>query len=392
MGNTISASPSPEQSPHQEIPLKGDEPIITGIATEWPSRLIGPEDLNKYALKFYPENPLWLQKMLMLNTKTGIETRAVVDLWDDPRWLRDQPPTAEEVDAAFRQYGVELAKKAALKALRESNIDPSSITHMVSVTATNAGSPGYDQLVARELGLPDTTERILLSGVGCAGGCAALRMASSLADAATQRKKEARILVVACELCSIQIRSELHGASQSPIPRIGPVIFADGAASLVVCNPLGLSDKSPKQFAVVDDRSVTAPGTIDEMSVYVSTYGFLATFSKKIPELAISSLQAPFKSLIQSNGMSSASPTDFYWALHPGGRAIIQGVQTALSLPDEALSASYEIYQTRGNSSSVSILAVLDKVREKKLPTPNVVACSFGTGMRTEMALLRRLE
>ncbi|RAH52041.1 chalcone synthase B [Aspergillus piperis CBS 112811] len=392
MGNSLSSSPSPEQSSQPEIPLRGDEAIITGIATEWPSRLIGPEELNKYALKFYPENPPWLQKLLMLNAKTGIETRAVIDLWDDPRWLGDQPPTAEEVDTAFREYGVELAKKAALKALRESNIDPSSITHMVSVTATNAGAPGYDQLVARDLGLPDTTERVLLSGVGCAGGCASFRLASALADAATHRKKEARILIVACELCSIQIRSELHAASQSPITRIGPVIFSDGAAALVVCNSLGMSDKTPKQFAIVDDKSVTTSGTQGDMSVKVSTYGFLATFSKKIPELAIGSMKAPLQCLLQTNGMSSASPTDFYWALHPGGRAIIEGVQAAFNLPEDSLSASYEIYKTRGNSSSVSILAVLEKVREKKLQTPNVVACSFGTGIRTEIALLRRLE
>lgn len=59
MGNSLSSSPSPEQSSQPEIPLRGDEAIITGIATEWPSRLIGPEELNKYALKFYPENPPW---------------------------------------------------------------------------------------------------------------------------------------------------------------------------------------------------------------------------------------------------------------------------------------------------------------------------------------------
>ncbi|GLA30393.1 t3pks [Aspergillus niger] len=391
MGNTFSASPSDGQPPKQEVPLKGDEPVITGMGTEWPPKLLNPDDLKDYALKFYPENPPWLKAFLKINAHTGIENRAVVDLWDDPRWHGELSPPTEEVDSGFREYSVQLSKNAALKALRESNIDPSAITHMVSVTVTNGGAPGFDQLVARELGLSPTTERILLSGVGCAGGCAALRVASTLAAAATYRKQEARILVVACELCSIHLRGELHAASLAEMTTIAPALFSDGASAFVLCNPLGMSDKTPKQFAVVDQRTGVTPGTLDEMSYKVTTHGFLATISKSIPKLAVASIQAPFQSLIQSNGMSSASPTDFHWALHPGGRAVIQGAQDALNLPDDALAASNEIYRTRGNTSSVAVLAVLDKVRELKLPTSNVIACSFGPGLTTEMALLRRM-
>ncbi|GLA67423.1 hypothetical protein ABZX51_003904 [Aspergillus tubingensis] len=391
MGNTLSGSPSGGQPQKQEVPLKGDEAMITGMGTEWPSRLIVPEELNEYASKIYSDNPPWLQALLKINTKTGIETRPVVDLWDDPRWLGASPPTAEDVDAEFRKYSVELSTKAALKALRESNIEPSSITHIVSVTVTNGGAPGFDQFVARELGLSPSAERILLSGIGCGGGCAALRVASTIASAATYRNQAARILVVACELCSIQIRAEMHASSQSGITGVAPALFSDGAAALVLCNPLGMSDKTPKQFAVVDQRTGVAPGTLDEMSYKVSTHGFLASISKNIPKLAVASIKAPFQSLIQSNGMSSASPTDFHWALHPGGKAVIQGAQDALNLPDDALAASNEIYRTRGNTSSVAVLAVLDKVRELKLESPNVVACSFGPGLTTEMTLLRRM-
>lgn len=329
--------------------------------------------------------------MLKTNTKTGIETRAVLDSWDDPRWLGASPPTAEVVDAEFRKYSVELSTKAALKALRESNIEPSSITHIVSVTITNGGAPGFDQFVARELGLSPTAERILLSGIGCGGGGAALRVASTIASAATYRNQAARILVVACELCSLHVRADLHASSQSGITGVAPALFSDGAAALVLCNPLGMGDKTPKQFAIVDQRTGVLPGTLDEMSEKISIYGSVAMISKNIPKLAVASIQAPFQSLIQSNGMSSASPTDFHWALHPGGKAIIQGAQDALNLPDDAVAATNEIYRTRGNTSSVSVLAVLNKVRELKLPTSNVIACSFGPGLTTEMTLLRRM-
>lgn len=100
---------------------------------------------------------------------------------------------------------------------------------MVTVTATNTGSPGYDQLVARDLGLRESAEKVMLSGVGCAGGLAALRVASNLALASTLRGHPARILVVACEICSAQVRAELHAAAQLETVGIGPALFGGGA-------------------------------------------------------------------------------------------------------------------------------------------------------------------
>lgn len=332
-----------------------------------------------------------LKALLKINEQTGIESRAIVDLWNDPRWHRDDPPTAEEVDAAFRHYGTQLAERAALKALNDSNISPASITHMVAVTATNAGSPGYDQLVARKLGIPATAERVLLSGVGCAGGLAALRVASNLATAAAFRGQEARVLIVACELCSIQIRAELHAASISQNVGIGPALFSDGASALVLCSSKGLNETIPRRFSVVDWRTGITPGTHDEMSYKVTTYGFLLSLSKQVPKLAAVAVQQPFQSLKTAHGMASASPADFDWALHPGGLSIIKGVQMSMGLPDYALRASNEIYRTRGNTSSVAVLAVLDKLRSMEEGRQDVIACSFGPGLTIEMALLKRL-
>lgn len=82
---------------------------------------------------------------------------------------------------------------------------------------------------------------------------------------------------------------------------------------------------------------------------------------------------------------------DFDWALHPGGRAIIDGVAEVLQLSEDQLQASREIYRTRGNSSSASVLIVLDRLRSQSKKA-HVVATSFGPGLAIEMALLRRCQ
>ena len=81
---------------------------------------------------------------------------------------------------------------------------------------------------------------------------------------------------------------------------------------------------------------------------------------------------------------------DFDWALHPGGSTIITGVEQAMNLTIEHLRASYEIYVNCGNSSSATVMAVMDQLRNMGEGREHVVACAFGPGISLEMMILRR--
>ena len=80
---------------------------------------------------------------------------------------------------------------------------------------------------------------------------------------------------------------------------------------------------------------------------------------------------------------------DFDWALHPGGQAIIDGVRQAMGLTEEQLRATLEIYRHRGNSSSPTVLAVLDRLRYMPTLKNLVVAAAFGPGMTAEMSCIK---
>ena len=98
------------------------------------------------------------------------------------------------------------------------------------------------------------------------------------------------------------------------------------------------------------------------------------------------------KSGSKFTSQSFVNPRDFDWACHPGGLSIIKGVQKALDLSDEALRASYKIYQEKGNASSVAVIAVLDQLRHMGNGRKNVMACSFGPGLTVEMARMERVQ
>ena len=130
-----------------------------------------------------------------------------------------------------------------------------------------------------------------------------------------------------------------------------------------------------------------------------SEAGFKGTLAKEVPDLTSKAISPMFESLLSSltidlkdsSGMTLKAK-HFDWALHPGGLAILTGAEKAMDLTKDHLRASHEIYRTRGNSSSASVLIVLDRLRRDDRHRENIVACAFGPGLTIEMALLKRLR
>jgi type III polyketide synthase len=349
--------------------------------------------------------------------------------------MQTDPPSISEIDQFFRQAGADLAVQACQKALIESHIAPEQITHTIGVTCTNQGNPGYDFLVARKLNLPPYVDRMLLHGVGCAGGLSILRAAAQIAAGASLRRKPARILAFACELCTPNVRHYLSMAERSmdsDQANIAAALFSDAAAAFVLCNEYAMTQdkRVTPQFELLEWGCDLVPGTakhmtfyagIDGSSIVICSFkkprliirtnfglhvyiGYRATLNRDIPKYTKHAIRPMFERLLPLYeeqlkcqprlGGQLLRPLgihDFDWALHPGGKAIIDGVAEVLQLSEDQLQATREIYRTHGNSSSASVLIVLDQLRSESQKA-HIVATSFGPGLAIEMALLRRCQ
>jgi len=171
---------------------------------------------------------------------------------------------------------VDLAVQACKKALKEWGGSYNDITHTVAVTCTNAGNPGYDLLVAQKLGLRDNIDRMLLHGVGCAGGLAILRAAAQVANGASLHRRPARILAFACELCSPNIRCDLDVAAKIQNPddlNIAGALFGDGAAAVVLCNDLAYEAKEEAVYQLVEWGNTCIPQTSQHMAFFTDPIG-----------------------------------------------------------------------------------------------------------------------
>jgi type III polyketide synthase len=127
--------------------------------------------------------------------------------------------------------------------------------------------------------------------------------------------------------------------------------------------------------------------------------GWKVVLTPRVPMIASAAVLPAFKDLLQSlpqfsghDGKPLPTAADFDWALHPGGSSIITGVEQSMNLTPEHLRASYEVYMNYGNSSSATILSVMDKLRQMENGRKEVVACAFGPGIALEMMMLRRRQ
>lgn len=155
-------------------------------------------------------------------------------------------PSITELNTYFREEGVRLSVNACRKAITEWGGSTDDITHVVSTTCTNSANPGFDHFVVKELGLNKSVEKILLHGIGCSGGLAAIRTAANLALGMSFRKKPAKILVLACEISTLLVRSELDSIDKEQTIRIGACLFSDCASASIISNGILREEQAVK--------------------------------------------------------------------------------------------------------------------------------------------------
>ncbi|TVY17393.1 putative polyketide synthase 1 [Lachnellula arida] len=372
---------------------------ITGIGIEYPPHFLDPKALDTLCQRHYPDSPA-LTKIRMINKYTGIDTRSAIGTVDHPMANMSRAPTITELCDIFLKDGVALAVTAAQKALHEANLSPADITHVVSTTCTNSANPGFDHYVCKALGITQPVEKVLLHGIGCSGGLASLRTAANLALGSSFMGRRARVLVVALEISSLLVRSELDSAAELQETRIGITLFSDCASTLVLSNGIGGESEEPVYELLGWDHRII-PDTEHDLGFDVDPLGWKVVLSPRVPALTGSVVAPAFSSLlasIPSLPPDYAAPSDFDWALHPGGATILTGVERAMSITPEHMRASYDTYIKHGNSSSATIISVMDRLRQKDMDdvAPGgkvkdfVIGCAFGPGIASEMCVLKR--
>lgn len=292
----------------------------------------------------------------------------------DHRWsVLTPPPGGTQTDPGGFYHGgmpstaarmaiyAEQAPQLALEAI--GRLGPlGEISHIVVASCTGFVAPGVDQLLARALDLAPTVERTLVGFMGCYAAVAALRVANHI----VRSTPDARVLVVMVEL------STLHLQSTAEIePLLAMLQFGDGAAAAIV-------SAEASGFAIDGFFAHTLPDSAELIRWTIGDEGFVMHLSGEVPGRIGEALQdrATLHALIGSE------PVD-RWAVHAGGRSVIDAVEHGLGLDRDSLAASRAVLADYGNMSSATVMFVLQRMMAGTA-VANGVAIAFGPGLAAE--------
>ena len=154
---------------------------------------------------------------------------------------------------------------------------------MVSTTCTNSANPGFDHFVVKQLGIRSNVERVLLHGIGCSGGMAAIRTAANLALGSSYRQKSARVLILACEISSLLVRSELDSIDQNQETRVGVCLFSDCASAAILSNGIGEDEDSEPVYDILGWKHDIIDNTESDLGFDVDPLGQYKAFVQECP-------------------------------------------------------------------------------------------------------------
>jgi len=306
-----------------------------------------------------------------------------------PTWSLKPAPSTARRNAKYREAILPLTQRAARQALAQSDTEAEDITHVIGVSCTGFFAPGFDIHLVKELGLPPTTQRTFIGFMGCYAAFNALRTAHAFC----QSTPGAKVLIVCAELCTLhfQIEDSLESVVVNSL-------FSDGAAGVVMSSRD--EAEAAGRLAYVDNACQLDDDSMEDMTWDIGDTGFQMGLSSRVPKVIAKHLPAYLDRLLGDNDLKR-DDVDF-WAIHPGGRAIVEKAQDVLDLPDDDVAQSLEVLRQHGNMSSPTILFVLKRIMEARAAASlgdgappatgspeHGVAMAFGPGLTIEGALFR---
>lgn len=355
---------------------------IISIGTAVPEYKHEQAKIFDFMHRAYALNEIEKRKLKFLYNHCGIEIRYSVlpdyslpaNEWQFfPAEENLQPfPSLDKRMKCFKEYAAPLSLTAIKDCLKK--YPGKKITHLITVSCTGMSAPGLDLELLELLNLSHNTWRTSVNFMGCYAAIHALK----IADAVCKANKNANVLIVCVEFCTLHFQNEKNEDNLT-----SSLLFGDGIAAVLV------SGNDEQEGLHIDHfYSTVIPQGKHDMVWEMSSKGFLMTLSSQIPDL----IEKDFNRLVKDalKGVQLTKEDITHWCVHPGGRKILEAVHTSLGFNDGQLQYCYDVLKEYGNMSSPTVLFVLQRIQNEldKKKHSKIFGVAFGPGLTMETFIL----
>ena len=356
---------------------------ILALATQTPQYQATNKEFTKFMINVFNLEGRRKDFLEALVNRSMIESRYSCipdfilpqDQWEFfPKAFPEVPVGTKERNEVYKIHAPILSEQVARKAIEEWGGNVADITHVISVSCTGMMAPGLEFLLIDSLGLSREVQRFGINFMGCFGAFRGLAAARAFA----KLDKKNRVLVVCCELCTLHIQRE-----QTAQNMVSHTLFSDGAAAVIVGDEP--TENEQELWTIEKFGAHAFEDSLDQMTWNIGDDGFIMTLLPKVPETIQQGIYSFAEGLL-----SSAPFQEYAWAIHPGGKAIIKGIEQACDLIPAQTVSSWNVLRDYGNMSSATFLFVLDELRKNIGDYQDVIGLGFGPGLSVEGVVLGR--
>ncbi|CAK9162529.1 unnamed protein product [Ilex paraguariensis] len=336
---------------------------ILALGKAFPHQLVMQDFLvDGYFRNTNCDDPDLKQKLTRLCKTTTVKTRYVVMseeiLQKYPELAIEGHPTVTQRLDICNKAVTQMAIEASQSCIKQWGRSTSDITHLVYVSSSEARLPGGDLYLAKGLGLRPETQRVTLYFAGCSGGVAGLRVAKDIAE----NNPGSRVLLATSETTIIGFKPP---SADRPYDLVGVALFGDGAGAMIIgSDPVSAIERPLFELHTAIQHFL--PDTEKIIDGRLTEEGISFKLARELPQIIEDHIEEFCSKLMDIVGYCEEDYNKMFWAVHPGGPAILNRLEKKLDLVPEKLSASRRALADYGNASSNTIVYVLEYMLEEK--------------------------
>lgn len=317
------------------------------------------------------QDPLLARKAKMIFANAAVDKRYAIMSPSEAF----TPSSFEEKNNIYAREVRKLGAECLESALEKSGWKPTDLDYIITVSCTGFMIPSLDAYLINQFQLRQDIIRLPVTEMGCAAGVSGLMYAFDFLKANPSK----RAAVVAVEAPSATF--QLNDFSMANI--VSAAIFGDGAA----CSLLSSceEDQGPE---IVDAGMYHFFDATHLMGFQLTNTGLQMILDVGVPKEIEKHFPTIIHPFLEKNDLTIKDID--YFIFHPGGKKIIQTVESLLHDLNKNIDETKAVLREYGNMSSATVLFVLEKVLLEQPKAGSMgLMLSFGPGFSAQRILLK---